>query len=754
MAMPAAAFRNRTAALVALATIVCLGAGFGLTQGTTALMPGPLASAHGSIETCGTCHTTSGSNKLGWLHGLIAGDPLADSKACLTCHKMPDSAFAAHGATKAVLQESTKRLEAVAARIAAPVQARAQDALFPAGAVMARDVYCATCHGEHQSGGASLTEVASTQCRSCHVVKFDGFDSGHPAFEGYPFRRRTRIVFDHSGHFDKHFPETAKKGKTKRVPQSCSACHVVGKGAAVMGVASFDETCASCHLDQIMGKERASGPKGVAFLSLPGLDLETLKAKGARIGEWPEASEATLTPFMRAMLGGDKQGRVLMASLANVNLLDLSKASDQEIAAVTDLVWAIKGLLHKLITGKASDSLERIAKDSPQPVVNALVAGLPHDVLAGAQREWLPRLAAEIAEGRDAAGTGAKVASEVEPGPEPEDQATEPAVEDVELPVEAEATASAADGEVPTQGFAADGAGTVAPAKPRADPPPCSVSFFGQCLVSEEQKNSAAATVATEWQVAEADQVAESSVGAGSRKDELLFPTEKEAAEIKAHHKAAGQALSPRAKGTGGGGEEAPAAADAGVTGAEVDAEAWADSGGWYRQDYTIYYSPAGHKDRFLVSWLTLAARQTAGDTGAETAAIFSALTAKDAQGACTKCHSIDDQGGRSRHVNFSPITAEAKRGRFTRFDHEPHLGIVGDRGCSTCHETVKGENYLRSYVGGDPHAASSGFAAVKKDVCQTCHTSGETRQDCVLCHAYHVTGVATPVAGTKLSGP
>ena len=43
------------------------------------LMPGPLASAHGAIENCSACHTKSGSGKLSWLHGLVAGDRHADS---------------------------------------------------------------------------------------------------------------------------------------------------------------------------------------------------------------------------------------------------------------------------------------------------------------------------------------------------------------------------------------------------------------------------------------------------------------------------------------------------------------------------------------------------------------------------------------------------------------------------------------------------------------------------------------------------
>src|SRR5262245_54221019 len=82
--------RDRLAMLLALVTAVCLGSGLFLTKGTQFLMPGPLASAHGAIENCSACHSKSGSDKLSWIHGLAAGDKLADSKACLTCHKMPE----------------------------------------------------------------------------------------------------------------------------------------------------------------------------------------------------------------------------------------------------------------------------------------------------------------------------------------------------------------------------------------------------------------------------------------------------------------------------------------------------------------------------------------------------------------------------------------------------------------------------------------------------------------------------------------
>ena len=145
--------RDRLAVLLALVAVVSLCSVFILSHGTQFLMPGPLASAHGAIEKCSTCHTKSGNGKLSWLHGLTAGDPLADSKACLTCHKMPATAFNAHGASAETLLQSTKRLTKAAAQTPQPQSARAQNAAFPTHDVVARGLYCATCHQEHQGAG-------------------------------------------------------------------------------------------------------------------------------------------------------------------------------------------------------------------------------------------------------------------------------------------------------------------------------------------------------------------------------------------------------------------------------------------------------------------------------------------------------------------------------------------------------------------------------------------------------------------------
>jgi transposase-like protein len=146
----------------------------------------------GSVSEVARRHTQSGSGKLSWIRGLVAGDPHADSQACLTCHKMPDTAFNAHSASAEALEQSTERLTKIAAETRAPLSALVQNIAFPTD-VAGRGRYCATCHQEHQGVNFNLSKISNEQCQSCHVAKFDSFDGHHPEFENYPFRRSSSI---------------------------------------------------------------------------------------------------------------------------------------------------------------------------------------------------------------------------------------------------------------------------------------------------------------------------------------------------------------------------------------------------------------------------------------------------------------------------------------------------------------------------------------------------------------------------------
>lgn len=950
----AGAYRDRIAMLFAIVTLAIAATVFLIAEGTQALMPGSLASAHGTIDTCESCHTNSGTGKLSWLGGLAAGDRHADSKACLTCHKMPETAFNAHGASMGSILESTRRLEEAARQSTPPLSARAQSHLFPAETV-ARKLYCATCHQEHQGAGFDLNEISDAQCRACHVVKFDSFDGKHPDFKGYPFGRRTRIIYDHAGHFAKHYPEVAKKEPGKRIPSTCSACHNSQDDKRLMAVAPFDQTCSQCHLDQITGKERASGPKGIAFLTIPGLDVQTLKAKNAAIGEWPETSEATLSPFMKIMIGRTEQGRALLKSIDRLNLEDLTSASDDQIKSVTDLVWEIKGLFYALLKGKASGVLGDLkvgGGDRPSAIrVADLTASMPRDAIAGAQQAWLPNLAVEMARRPVGASQTSNGWSAVVTGPggtlsaASQERAGSSSMSDNMQPISRDASAKTGTTDAST-GVDAVPAGNPSNKDVNAaandnrtarfdirDPPVCLASLFGACLVFKEkndnpgtaasdggaqvpatgvppgrmnagvryaqntvsrdgpvesgseshpggeqidpavearwplpsgtprsiesqnkdakeaaqpaasEKAGAAATPvpgnAKKAQVAPAAGLAEDAgkgrggdgapdasshtALSGDQTDELLFPSEEEQREINSRRKGGGPlaravdvnatASSSSALDAAGAAAAATPALHAGAPhdntiASEVDPESWAEYGGWYRQDHVIFYRPVGHKDKFIYAWLMLTGSASAKGDASPAAAVFNSLTSKDAQGSCTKCHSVDDVDGERRLVNFAPASKATKQGRFTIFIHEPHFGIVdheGDakesRGCLACHSLAKNEPkssaasdgasaagaasdsaaepaanialsrasgaargvtaenpdadkaagpYLKSYEQGDPRTFSSGFAPVNKETCQACHNSTQARQDCLTCHTYHVNGVTATILSTK----
>jgi hypothetical protein len=869
--------RERLAVLLALVTVVVLDLALFLSKDTQFLqflMPGPLANAHGAIENCSACHTKSGSGKLSWIHGLVAGEPHADSKACLTCHKMPDTAFNAHSASTEVLKQSTERLTKVAAGTPVPQSARAQSIAFPTDDMVAHGLSCATCHQEHQGTNFKLNKISNEQCRSCHVVKFDSFDGHHPEFENYPFKRRTRITYDHAGHFGKHFPEVAKKDPARRIPATCSTCHNSREDKRVMAVAPFEQTCTSCHLDQIIGKERVSGPKGIAFLTLPGLDLQTLNKKRAPIGEWPAESEAGLSPFMKVMISRDERGRALINTVDSLNLQDLSDASDDQIQAVTNLVWEIKGLFYALIKGKASDVLADLnigggAKLSANLVAD-LTASIPRDVVISAHQQWLPNLGTEMA-----ATTEFKLSGDSRPAQANQQTPTRSAPSAVAPKAAAaqpqgavqpqgaarpqgaaqpQGAARKADtakakpdnktpsADEPPQAKAADQTddllnpteeelrGTAAPIKGsekaaqperpvrKADTakakPDSAVSAYAaeapaasDIAAAKPQNRAPVATAQLQGANAKPGNRTPSAdepprAKAADQTDDLLNPTEEELRGIAAPSKGAAQAptkgaekaapapikgaekaaqperaarktdpanakpdsaVSADAASKANAPADAPAASDTAVARpqtraapvisieSDVDPENWAEYGGWYRQDYAIFYRPAGHKDKFIYSWLLLTGPQAPKGDRSPAAAVFDLLTDKEAQGSCTKCHSVDDIRGKGRLVNFSPPSIESKKGRFTNFIHEPHFGVLANRDCLTCHNLEKGRPYLKSYEQGNPQNFVSNFGAVKKDLCQTCHTSGMARQDCLLCHKYHVNGVVTPIINTRI---
>ena len=98
-----------------------------------------------------------------------------------------------------------------------------------------------------------------------------------------------------------------------------------------MIVNSFEQSCAVCHADNI------AKSSSVAFFRVPGIDVISLARAGISIGQWPKDADDKLTPFMELLLGADISGGKLLATLKGKDLLDLSSASPEQLAAASRL---------------------------------------------------------------------------------------------------------------------------------------------------------------------------------------------------------------------------------------------------------------------------------------------------------------------------------------------------------------------------------------------------------------------------------
>jgi len=651
------------------------------------LIPGPLSSGHSTIANCSQCHSNISDGRFAWLHALVKpASTRQDATACQSCHKVTPSALQPHGQALDQLKALTDRRRAGTVSRSTPISATLRNAAFPTATAFADGVFCATCHKEHQGDGADLTAVSSQKCQACHVVQFRSFADGHPDFGTYPFVRRTRTNFDHVSHFGEHFPKNrATNSPSQPTPEACSDCHVLSGDARHMDVKPFNTVCSACHLHQIAGTDNLSGHQGVSFLSLPGLDIETLARRNVRIGEWPAKSEARLTPFMKLLIGRDEHRGAVLDLLSGLDLMNLSEASDGEILAVEWLAWEVKTLIDQLSKTKPSDTLQKIATtDDAKPDQDlhaSLTAHLPRDVLTSAIREWLPNLDTELAGHRP-----------------------------IELArvVEINRSADALFKEQMSKATRSLGDAPDALPTDQTDP----AGLDQSDILSEDETG-------------QPDQE-------NLDQSDILDGTDEETPEEPA-------AAIP----------ETEASPKQGAS--QIDAQTWAEFGGWYRQDFAILYKPTGHADGFFKAWLDFTAGQPGEVLHDAASKVFTSLTDKNARGQCTKCHSIDENRQGNRQINWGPATSATKTGRFTGFSHEPHFGFPGGKGCLTCHQLDETADYQKGFADHDPSSFSSNFKPVRKDQCTNCHTDDMAGTDCLTCHEYHVYDVTTPIMTTKV---
>jgi len=198
--------------------------------------------------------------------------------------------------------------------------------------------------------------------------------------------------------------------------------------------------------------------------------------------------------------------------------------------------------------------------------------------------------------------------------------------------------------------------------------------------------------------------------------------------------------------------ETAKQAACAWAANLEYEAPAEAEFGGWYGDGTEIRYKPGGHADPVVKAWLEFAIAAAAGaededDRSRAEAMRNQLLSVSDGPGGCIKCHAVsapsptDGQNAAADVMLNIEWTRPGATDRFyTRFAHKPHITLLGPgAGCRACHKLDETADYGKSFKTWDASAFVSNFKAIGIGTCTTCHAKGQVREDCQLCHLYHL---------------
>jgi hypothetical protein len=708
---PVPSLRRRRGA--AVWTMVALTAGallllLGGASRRTWVSPGELTNAHAtSASRCSACHSLDLAN-----HPAVAAfhsfkqRALADSALCLKCHSVGDHPLNPHGVASASLVTLRQGLLKNSGSAKGPLLLRVSRKVAGLDA-HSGNLACLTCHQEHRGRSFDLERLSNAQCQACHSVQFASFRQGHPEFSQYPYRRRTRIFFDHYSHLRTHFP--ANKDKA---PHSCQDCHFADPSGRFMQVKRFEVSCGACHGAQIRGAGMTV--KGIAFFTVPGLDVETLNAKGVSVGDWPKFADGKVTPFMELLLNREPATRKALQELRGVDLLDLRKAAPGQIAAAEQLAWGVKNLLFNLIVEGQGYLLKQIGSQMPSDgnVASPALAGeISPSVLVAAQKEWMPNLFSEVTNYHK----GIKPA----------------------LPVHTRSTP-----------------------QPSATPPPQKPAEEGESLLGGGNSGSGGELLAGSPTPAPTASKNEDLTGGELLVPRAGSPTPTPTAS-KNEDLTGGELLVPSA----GSQTPAPAATPSTLsTPPPVEpkpAEEWVEAGGWYRpkESFTIFYRPSGHADKFLVAWLTVAAQLAGSDS--EPPDVFQQIADPQAPGVCMKCHTADRTENRIT-INWLPAHAEPNAHPFTVFKHTAHFSLMGDQGCQRCHALNPDSTYSKYFTTDvsspkrDPHRFQSNFRPLSKELCAECHRPRVAGDGCLMCHQYHVgTFVAKLAGGGKIqAGP
>jgi len=281
----------------------------------TFFSPGDLSFKHGKIDQCSTCHEVFDKSFFNWVKQALSGENTIDnSKKCLDCHKFGENAHQPHGLARDDLQQLKKNKKETNNR---------ED----------KQLACLSCHLEHHGADSDLTDVAKQNCAYCHRLDQSVINAQHPEFNHYPYKRNTRIIFDHTTHAKKYYYNKAGDQLLDTAPESCQSCHQSDSRANKMMQHAYAKDCKACHKDIFEESE------SFIVFEIPELAFDATELNV----QWPEGASGTLTHFMIMLLATDSLFVEAVADLDDY--FDLSELDKQKTKKI---VKSIKKLFFEI----------------------------------------------------------------------------------------------------------------------------------------------------------------------------------------------------------------------------------------------------------------------------------------------------------------------------------------------------------------------------------------------------------------------
>ena len=681
------------------------------------IAPGPLSSPHAQIlgdmgsDRCAACHQQADGNFSQWAMSVMGGasanlsadhqhTPLTQSQLCMKCHEKNfavDLALNPHNIPAEKMSALTTKVPSSAFSIKSGL-----------GLNHGSQIACNACHREHH-GDVSLSQLTDQQCQSCHQQTFHSFETDHPEFTKWPLQRRQNIAFDHSTHFQKHFP-------ANKTEFTCNQCHTADLTGNVQQTAPFEQSCGSCHAQQIAD----SGDRGWALFALPMIDMKAVEGSGLSVGNWPRSAtgdfDGDLPPMMQLLLAADDELRPVLQEIgSDFSFGDIDPDDRDDVANGVKLIWGIKRLLRDLANGGRDALADRLAsateKSVSQETVDAILAGLDERVFDATARRWLPDLERELDRRQSVSGEAL--------GKNSADVINR---DDVSL-------------------WQPNILARLAPQELLADNP-----LSGRPL--NQESASVGEGLESSNQEVEFDPRNAPIVSSPKKTftpgpdSELLVDNPLQSGgggsfEIPSASAASSQGTSVQSKATGkASGMKLPDEIAIASAAAKVSFQP-----GWYRSDvqFVIGYRPAEHADPLVKAWSDFVADNADADTALATRGLFEALTSATAAGNCRSCHTVDRLENDAFAFRWGGTTRDASAREFTKFSHRPHLTLPQLQDCQHCHQLDTTKSLTGAFDGFDGLVGVSNFAVVTKADCAACHRSGRTDSGCMQCHNYHV---------------